>query len=195
MEEMNICKSSQLTRARALELGVPVVTPPAAELTGRWRTPDGDVEVKENFRTGAITIQGETFRFETDLNEAIACGTRRAELFDANYGLRWQDGAEWTRAPEDVLCFTTREHFYGIVPQFERDLKLDRKAAKKRMAEAEAAGDAAAQVFWNNQQNSIKTLMVRYLSLSRVFRVTNSFSIRMDSTAASGVPRVEFFLR
>jgi hypothetical protein len=83
----------------------------------------------------------ETFCFETDLNAAIVCGTRRAELFDANYGLRWQDGAEWTRAPEDVLCFTTREHFYGIVPQFERDLKLDRKAAKERMAQAEAAGD------------------------------------------------------
>ena len=113
MEEMNICKSSQLTRARALELGVPVVTPPAADLTGRWRTPQGEVVVRENFRTGVIGIQVEVFHYENDLNGAIVCGDRRAELFDSNYGLRWTDGTEWTRAPEDVLCFTTREHFYG----------------------------------------------------------------------------------
>lgn len=154
MEEMNICKSSQLTRARALELGVPVVTPPAADLTGLWRTPDGEIQVRENFRTGAIIIQGETFRYENDLNETIVCGASRAKLFDSGYGLRWRDDVEWTRAPEDVLCFTTREHFYGIVPQFERDLKLDRKAAKKHMAEAEAAGDKMAEVFFNNMQNS-----------------------------------------
>jgi DNA polymerase elongation subunit (family B) len=168
---MNICKSTQLTRARALELGVPVVTPPAADLSGTWRTPHGEMVVCENFRTGVITINGEVFRYENDLNESIVCGDRRAELFDYGYGLRWSNGDEWTRDPADILCFVTREHFYGIVPQMERDLKVDRKKAKKQMADAEARGDKAAETFFNNQQNSIKVLMnVRFpFSLFRFF--------------------------
>jgi hypothetical protein len=65
----------------------------------------------------------------------------------------------WTRRDEDVLCFTTREHFTGLVPQLEADLKLDRKAAKKKMAHAEEAGDAALAAYLNNLQCSVKVLM------------------------------------
>lgn len=158
-EQHNICKSSEITRARALQLGVPVTTPPAPSLTGVWRTPSGDVAVDDNFRTGLIKLQGEGFHYETDLNLAIVCGSRRAELFDSGYGLRWSTNEEWTRAPEDILCFTDREFFTGLVPELEKTLKIDRKAAKKKMAEAEEAGNKAVAAYLNNVQNSIKVLM------------------------------------
>ena len=162
MLERNICKSSQLTRARALELGVPFTVPPAPSLTGTWRTPGGaDVNVNDDFRTGVVTVDGDaSFRYQTDLNEAIVgAGDRRAVLEDSGYALRWHTGDVWKRHDEDVLCFTSHEHFVGLVPQLEADLKVDRKAAKKRMAQAEAAGDSALQQFENNLQNSIKVLM------------------------------------
>jgi DNA polymerase elongation subunit (family B) len=161
MEQHNICKSSQLTRARAQELGVPFTVPPAPCLSGTWRTPSGDVVVTDNFRTGIIAVDGDaSFRYETDINEAIVgAGGKRAVLEDSGYALRWHTGDVWTRHDEDVLCFTTRDHFTGIVPQLEADLKIDRKAAKKKMAQAEAAGDYALQQFCNNLQNSIKVLM------------------------------------
>lgn len=161
MEQQNICKASQLTRARALELGVPFTVPPAPSLTGTWRTPSGDVEVVDDFRTGIIKVDGDaSFFYETDINEAIVgTGGRRAVLEDGGYALRWHTGSVWARRDEDVLCFTTREHFTGLVPQLEADLKLDRKAAKKKMAQAEEAGDYALQAYCNNLQNSVKVLM------------------------------------
>jgi hypothetical protein len=161
MEQQNICKSSQLTRAIALELGVPFTVPPAPSLTGTWRTPSGDVEVVDDFRTDIIQVNSDaSFRYETDINEAIVgTGGRRAVLEDGGYALRWHTGSVWTRRDEDVLCFTTREHFTGLVPQLEADLKLDRKAAKKKMAQAEEAGDYALQAYCNNLQNSVKVLM------------------------------------
>jgi hypothetical protein len=161
MEQQNICKSSQLTRARALELGVPFTVPPAPSLTGTWCTPSGDVYVNDDFRTGIIAVGGDdSFRYETDINEAIVgAGGKRAVLEDGGYALRWNTDTVWTRRDEDVLCFTTRDHFTGLVPQLEADLKKDRKAAKKRMAQAEEAGDSALQAYCNNLQNSVKVLM------------------------------------
>ena len=154
MEEMGTCPSARLTRARAAELGVAVLTPPAPSLDGRWLRHDGaETVVTDDWQTGAIGIEGRTFRYETDLNEAIVDGAgARAELFDRGYGLRWGDGVEWRRRPDEVLCFTAREVFVGVVPQMEKDLKVERKEAKKRMAAAEAAGDAAAAAFFNNVQ-------------------------------------------
>lgn len=142
-------------------MGVPFTVPPAPSLTGTWRTPSGDVEVVDDFRTGIITVDSDaSFRYETDINEAIVgTGGRRAVLEDGGYALRWHTGSVWARRDEDVLCFTTREHFTGLVPQLEADLKLDRKAAKKKMAQAEAAGDYALQTYLNNLQNSVKVLM------------------------------------
>ena len=158
MEQHNICKSSQLTRALAKELNVPFTVPPAPSLTGRWRTPDGEeVDIKDDFRTGVITVGTDAaFRYETDLNEVIiAPGGRRAVLEDSGYALRWVTAdSVWRRYDEDVLCFTQREFFTGLVPQLEADLKKDRNAAKARKAQANAAGDSALQQFENNLQNS-----------------------------------------
>jgi hypothetical protein len=102
MEQQNICKASQLTRARALELGVPFTVPPAPSLTGTWRTPSGDVEVVDDFRTGIITVDGDaSFFYETDINEAIVgTGGRRAVLEDGGYALRWHTDSVWTRRDE-----------------------------------------------------------------------------------------------
>lgn len=58
-----------------------------------------------------------------------------------------------------MLCFVDRGVFTGLVPQLEADLKVERKAAKKKMAAAEAAGDDALAAFYNNVQNSIKVIM------------------------------------
>jgi len=119
------------------------------------------VNVNDDFRTGVVTVDGDaSFHYESDLNHAVVgTGGRRAVLEDGGYALRWHTGSVWTRRDEDVLCFTTREHFIGLVPQLEADLKLDRKAAKKKMAQAEEAGDYALQAYCNNLQNSVKTLM------------------------------------
>ena len=162
MEQHNMCPSSRLTRARAALLGVAVTTPPAASLEGTWTRADGSsTNITDDWRTGAISLDGAQFRYETDINEAIAeaGGGRRAELFDGGYGLRWADGSEWARVPEEVLCFTERSVFTGIVPQLEADLKVERKAAKKRMAAAEEAGDVAGRAFMDNIQSSVKILM------------------------------------
>lgn len=162
MEQVNCCPSSRLTRARGAELGLAVLTPPAPSLDGRWIDQDGAAHsISEDWATGAVVVEGsQKFSYENDLNEAIADGSgRRAALFDGGYGLRWDDGQDWVRDPTEVLCFTDRAVFTGIVPQLEADLKLERKSAKKRMAAAEAAGDTSAEAFWNNVQNSIKVLM------------------------------------
>ena len=162
MEQHNMCPSSRLTRASAALLGVAVTTPPAASLEGTWTRADGSrASITDDWRTGAISLDGAQFRYETDINEAIveAGGGLRAELFDGGYGLRWADGSEWARVPEEVLCFTERSVFTGIVPQLEADLKVERKAAKKRMAAAEEAGDVAGRAFMDNIQSSVKILM------------------------------------
>jgi hypothetical protein len=52
----------------------------------------------------------------------------------------------------------------------ERTLKLQRKAAKKKLAQAEEAGDKAAATFFDNLQSGIKILMVRcHASTSAAF--------------------------
>ena len=75
---------------------------------------------------------------------------------ELGYALRWDNGELWTRRDEDVLCFVDADVRCGIMPQLERDLKVERKMAKREMAAAEAAGDEAAYDFFNNKQASIK---------------------------------------
>lgn len=41
IEEMNICPSTAISRSRAVQLGLRVLTPPAPSLTGVWITPGG----------------------------------------------------------------------------------------------------------------------------------------------------------
>jgi DNA polymerase elongation subunit (family B) len=169
MIEHNTCKSSELSLADAekLDLADQVNVPPAPSLTGVWLTPDGQTTVLELLDRSeedggpakGIMIGTTLFDYENDLNEAIVAGARRAELFEHGYALRWSDATEWRRRKEDVLCFVKGEVFEGVVPKMERTLKLDRKAAKKKMAEAEAAGDEGTRTFFDNLQNAIKVLM------------------------------------
>ena len=167
--EHNTCKSSELSMADAERLGLAgrVNVPPAPSLTGAWLTPDGQVSVLELLDRPeedggpdkGIMVGTSLFDYENDLNEAIVAGSRRAELFEDGYALRWNDGAVWRRRKEDVLCFVSSEVFEGVVPKMERTLKTDRKAAKAKKAEAENAGDEAQRVFYDNLQNAIKVLM------------------------------------
>jgi hypothetical protein len=63
---------------------------------------------------------------------------------------------EWAKPPTQVLCFTAREVFTGLIPQMEKDLKADRKAAKAKKAQSEANNNSALAAFHDNVQNSIK---------------------------------------
>ena len=65
----------------------------------------------------------------------------------------------WVRDPKEVLCFVESGVFKGLVPQLEADLKIERKAAKNKMAQAEKDHDEPLELFYNNIQNSIKVLM------------------------------------
>jgi hypothetical protein len=87
---------------------------------------------------------------------AVADAAGKANLEELGYALRWDNGELWTRRDEDVLCFVDAGVRCGIMPQLERDLKVERKQAKREMAAAEAAGDEAAYAFYNNKQASIK---------------------------------------
>ena len=135
--------------------------PLAPHPLGNKNAPQRSRALQDDWRTGEVRVESGIYRYESDICASIsAVGGARAALEGGGYELRWDDGrGTWKRAPEEVLCFTTREVFTGLVPQLEKDLKVDRKAAKKRMAEAEAIGDAGAYAFYNNIQNSIKVLM------------------------------------
>jgi len=152
MEQHNTCASTRLTRASAAAANVAVTTPPAPSLTGRWfrgGCPTDVVVVDDDWRTGVVRVGGSSeFRYESDVCAAIAAarGGARATLRDGGYELEWADGGVWTRDPAEVLCFVERGVFTGLVPQLEAELKLERKAAKKKMAAAEEAGDDAGQV-------------------------------------------------
>jgi len=92
-----------------------------------------------------------TLRFTNELSEAVADAVGKATLEELGYALRWDNGELWTRRDEDVLCFVDAGVRCGIMPQLERDLKVERKQAKREMAAAEATGDEAAYTFYNNK--------------------------------------------
>lgn len=98
-------------------------------------------------------------RYSDELNESITTPAGTAVLEDGGYALVWPNQARWVRRDADVLCFVETAVFEGIIPLLERTLKLDRKAAKKRMAEAEATGNDILVSYFDNLQNSIKVLM------------------------------------
>jgi hypothetical protein len=163
IEEMNICPSTSISRSKAAHLGLKVLTPPAPSLSGAWMTPHGLVSAVEDYHVTpsivTFTSPGgvqRTLQFTNELNEAVADAAGKANLEELGYALRWDNGELWTRRDEDVLCFVDADVRCGIMPQLERDLKVERKQAKRDMAAAEAAGDEAAYAFHNNKQASIK---------------------------------------
>ncbi len=166
MCEQNICKSTQVTRAYALANGLAHTQPPAPSLSGIW-TCDGkrvarveeasDADISVHFYDSRSDC---TARYTDELNESITTsGGGVVLLEDGGYALAWPTGERWVRRDADVLCFVDASVFEGIIPLLERTLKLDRKAAKKRMAEAEAADNDILVSYFDNLQNSIKVLM------------------------------------
>jgi DNA polymerase elongation subunit (family B) len=159
MMQNNMCKSTQVTRERALANGWDVFTPWAPDLSGTY---DDGLVIVEN--DDGIKVGDEMFHYESDIHFAIVSKSgRRAELVDFGYGLKWSDGSVSTRVASDILCFVKQDLFPGIISQLEVDLKADRKAAKKKMFAAEIAGDKALHIFYDNLQASIK---VRELSFN-----------------------------
>ena len=116
-----------------------------------------DYHVTPSVVTFTLTGGGQrTLRFTNELSEAVADAAGKATLQELGYALRWDNGELWRRRDEDVLCFVDADVRCGIMPQLERDLKAERKQAKRDMASAEAAGDEAGYAFFNNKQASIK---------------------------------------
>ena len=158
MMELNTCKSTQISRARAEELNLieGLNIPQAPDLSGVWITPDGEqciTEVDE-----VVTVNGRAFKYTSELNDAIASDHGgRAVLEEHGYALRWADGSVWRRRPVDILCFVSSKVFLGVIPLLERTLKEDRKAAKVRRDTY--AEDSAEYAYLDKLQNAIKVLM------------------------------------
>jgi len=166
MCELNICASTRLSRAVARFAGLAYTQPPAPDLTGTWwRGPDKVARVHEKADDDISVYLLDTkrtvvARYTDELNESITLPDGAAwTLEDGGYALRVGPDEVWRRADKDVLVMVETGVREGVIPMLERTLKQDRKAAKKKMAAAEAAKDKAAEVFLNNLQNGIKVLM------------------------------------
>jgi DNA polymerase elongation subunit (family B) len=166
MCELNICKSTQITRQYALDNELMYTQPPAPSLSGTWYVDGVRVARADEVSDAEINFRvfderdDFTAAYADELNEAVVTRSgQRLVLADGGYALVWPDGERWVRHDKDVLCFVDVSVFEGIIPLLERTLKLDRKAAKKRMAEAETAHNAILVTYFDNLQNSIKVLM------------------------------------
>ncbi len=164
MMEFNICASTRLSRADAAAQGLPFLVPPAPALTGRWTCGGATVAVVDEkadddirFTHRGCTLAG---RYGNELNTHVALDDGRVgELLDGGYAIAWADGTTWRRPDADVLVMVDPSAREGVIPKIERTLKLDRKAAKKKLAAAEAAGDAGGVAFFDNLQNALKVIM------------------------------------
>ena len=164
--ELNICSSTRLSRAEAQFGGLAYTQPPAPALTGTWYCGTDKVARIHEAADDDISIytyatkKTEVAHYTNELNESITLpGGDVWVLEDGGYALRCSDDVVWSRAAKDVLCMVDASVREGIIPMLERTLKLDRKAAKKRLAEAEKAGDKASATFQDNLQSGIKILM------------------------------------
>jgi hypothetical protein len=92
-------------------------------------------------------------RYTDQLNESITLPNGEVwALEDGGYKMRLGSDEVWHRADKDVLVCVDASVREGIIPMLERTLKLQRKAAKKKLAQAEEAGDKAAEIFLDNLQ-------------------------------------------
>jgi DNA polymerase elongation subunit (family B) len=164
MMELNICASTRLSREVAKASRLPFLQPPAPSLSGVW-TCDGapacsvdektDDDIRFLHRGG--TVAG---RYTNELNTHVALADGRVgELRDGGYAIIWADGSAWARRDADVLVMVDPSVREGVIPKIERTLKMDRKAAKKKLAAAEAAGDAGGAAYFDNLQNALKVIM------------------------------------
>jgi DNA polymerase elongation subunit (family B) len=165
MMEANVCSSTRLTLAQAQNDSLSYNQPPAPCLSGIWwRGTDKVAKIHEESDTNIsiyslVTKKTQVAKYSTELNESITLpGGATWQLENGGYALRLGDEV-WHRAPKDILVFVDPSVRPGIIPELEKQLKADRKAAKRRLAAAEAAGDKAAAVYWDNLQNGIKVLM------------------------------------
>jgi DNA polymerase zeta len=166
MCELNICKSTQITRKYARDNALAFLQPPAPSLSGIWHCNGARVARVDEVSDSDIKVRFYDERddfvaaYTDELNESVTTQAgERLALDDGGYALVWPSGERWERKDSDVLCFVDTRVFEGIIPLLERTLKLDRKAAKRRMAEAEAASNAILVTYFDNLQNSIKVLM------------------------------------
>jgi DNA polymerase elongation subunit (family B) len=159
MCELNICSSTRLSRAEAKYGGLDYTQPPAPDLTGVWYY--GADRVARIHETADDAIEVYTFadkctrvaRYTDQLNESVTLpGGEVWALEDGGYRLRLRPEVAWHRADKDVLCMVDASVREGVIPMLERTLKLDRKAAKKKLAGAEERGDKAAATFFDNLQ-------------------------------------------
>jgi DNA polymerase elongation subunit (family B) len=166
MCELNVCASTRLTRAEARFGGYSFTQPPAPDLTGIWYR--GVDKVARIHETADDAISVYSFadkttvvaRYSDQLNESITLpGGTVWQLEDGGYAMRVSANEVWHRADKDVLVMVDASVREGVIPALERTLKLDRKAAKKRLAQAEATSDKAAASFFENLQSGIKVLM------------------------------------
>ena len=167
MCELNICSSTRTTREYALEHKLPYTQPPAPALTGVWYNVDGsraariteisDSEISIYEFPTRVTIQA---RYTSELNESISLSNGVVMMLaDGGYELRNADGTVWHRLDSDVLVMVDASVREGVIPKLERLLKSDRKAAKRKLADAEAVEDSAAAAYHDNFQNAIKVVM------------------------------------
>jgi hypothetical protein len=159
MCELNICSSTRLTRAEAQFSGLAYTQPPAPALTGIWYR--GTDKVARLYEVADDNISIYTYatkktvvaRYTDQLNESITLPDGDVwVLQDGGYELRLSDDIVWHRAAKDVLCMVDPSIMEGVIPKLERELKIQRKSAKKNLAHAEETGDKAAIVFLDNLQ-------------------------------------------
>jgi len=159
MCELNICASTRLTRAVAKFSGLDYTQPPAPDLTGVWyrgtdkvvrilETADDDISIY-SFGTKLTKVA----RYTDQLNESITLPNGEVwALEDGGYKMRVGPDEVWHRADKDVLVCVEASVREGVIPKLERTLKLQREAAKKKLAQAKEAGDKAAEIFLDNLQ-------------------------------------------
>ena len=167
MMEMNICASTRTTRAFAKAHSLPFTQPPAPALTGVWFRADGqrayritekadDDILVYDFASRASTTCAYTNELNTQIRSAD--GALVFDLADGGYQLVSAAGT-FNRKDDDILVFVDPSVLEGVIPKLERTLKADRKAAKAKLAAAEAEDDKAAAAFYDNFQNAVKVIM------------------------------------
>lgn len=159
MCELNVCASTRLTRAEARFGGYSFTQPPAPDLTGIWyRGVDKVARIHET-ADDAISVYSfadkttATARYTDQLNESITLPSGDVwQLEDGGYVMRVSANEVWHRADKDVLVMVDASVREGVIPALERALKLQRKTAKKKLAQAEESKDNAAILFLDNLQ-------------------------------------------
>lgn len=75
-------------------------------------------------------------------------------------------GVEYYEVDTDQGTFRFAQGHTGVLPDLLKDLAAFRKAAKKKMAEAKARGDAFAAALHNGEQLAFKITMNRWVGAS-----------------------------